>query len=93
MGKVEADIKADILAVSDRGESLALMEPLVLSEGSRHRGELTDLSLDLAARSAGFRRSCSLNSASTAVASIATFQHPGRGPANRINEPGNAHSK
>jgi len=33
------------------------MEPLVLTEGSRHRGELTDLSLELAARSAGFRRS------------------------------------
>jgi hypothetical protein len=33
------------------------MEPLVLGEGSRHRGELTDLALDLAQRSAGFRRS------------------------------------
>ena len=33
------------------------MEPLVIPEGSRHRGELTDLSLELAARSAGFRRS------------------------------------
>ena len=57
MENTEADIEADMPAVSDRGESLALMEPLVLSEGSRHRGELTDLSLDLAARSAGFRRS------------------------------------
>jgi hypothetical protein len=27
------------------------MEPLVLSEGSRHRRELTDLALDLAQRS------------------------------------------
>jgi Fic family protein len=33
------------------------MEPLVLGEGSRHRAELTDLALDLAQRSAGFRRS------------------------------------
>jgi Fic family protein len=33
------------------------MEPLVLGEGSRHRRELTDLALDLAQRSAGFRRS------------------------------------
>jgi Fic family protein len=33
------------------------MEPLVLGEGSRHRPELTDLALDLAQRSAGFRRS------------------------------------
>ncbi|MGH8320016.1 MAG: Fic family protein [Steroidobacteraceae bacterium] len=33
------------------------MEPLVLGEGSRHRPELTDLALELAQRSAGFRRS------------------------------------
>ncbi len=33
------------------------MEPLLISEGSRHRGELTDLAVELAARSAGFRRS------------------------------------
>ena len=34
-----------------------LMEPVVVGEDSRHRGELTDLALDLAQRSAGFRRS------------------------------------
>jgi hypothetical protein len=33
------------------------MEPLVLSEGSAHRGPLTDLALELAAASSGFRRS------------------------------------
>lgn len=33
------------------------MEPLVLSEGSLHRPALTDLSVELAAASAGFRRS------------------------------------
>ena len=33
------------------------MDPLVLGEGSRYRPELTDLALDLAQRSAGFRRS------------------------------------
>ena len=33
------------------------MEPLVLGDGSRHRPELTDLALELAQRSAGFRRS------------------------------------
>jgi Fic family protein len=33
------------------------MEPLLLSEGSRHRAELTDLVLELAQRSAGFCRS------------------------------------
>ncbi len=42
---------------SDRGEAVILMEPLVISEGSRFRGELTDLAVELAARSAGFRRS------------------------------------
>src|SRR5277367_3801551 len=54
---MEADIKPDIRAVIDRGESPTLMEPLVIPHGSRHRAELTDLSLELAARSAGFRRS------------------------------------
>ena len=33
------------------------MEPLLLSAGSRHRPELTDVALELAAKSAGFRRS------------------------------------
>ena len=42
---------------SDRNESLSLMEPLLIGEAARQRGELTDLAIDLAARSAGFRRS------------------------------------
>jgi len=50
-------MEADIEAVMDRKEDLALMEPLLIAEGSRHRGELTDLAVDVAARSAGFRRS------------------------------------
>jgi Fic family protein len=50
-------MKADILMVTDRGESITMMEPLIIAEGSRHRGRLTDLAIDLAARSAGFRRS------------------------------------
>ena len=33
------------------------MESLVIAEGSRHRGELTDLTVEVAARSAGSRRS------------------------------------
>ncbi|MBM2803488.1 MAG: cell filamentation protein Fic [Deltaproteobacteria bacterium] len=57
MSKNEADIETDILAVMDRQETLALMEPLLIAEGSRHRGELTDLTVEVAARSAGFRRS------------------------------------
>lgn len=34
-----------------------MMSPLTLGEDSRYRGPLTDLALDLAAKSAGFRRS------------------------------------
>lgn len=47
----------DIAAVIDRDEHTSQMEPLLISEGSRHRGLLTDLTVDLAARSAGFTRS------------------------------------
>jgi Fic family protein len=41
----------------DRGETVSKMEPLLLAEGSRFRPTLTDLALELAQRSAGFRRS------------------------------------
>ena len=51
------DIKADIEAVTDRGEPATAMEPLVLSDGSRHRPGLNDVAVELAAASAGFRRS------------------------------------
>lgn len=57
MRKSKPDIKAAIQAVTDRGEALSLMEPVLLPEGSRQRGRLTDLALDLVASSAGFRRS------------------------------------
>lgn len=57
MGRKTTDIKADIPAVSDRGEHVSALEPLVLSTGSPHRGPLNDLALELAAASAGFRRS------------------------------------
>ncbi|EGV18082.1 Fic family protein [Thiocapsa marina] len=42
---------------SDRGESVALMEPLLIGEGARQRAALTDLAIELAAKSAGLRRS------------------------------------
>lgn len=57
MATNEPDIKADILAVADRGESVTLMGPMRLSEESRDRGALIDLAVDLAGKSAGFRRS------------------------------------
>ncbi len=53
----ETDIKADINPVKDRGETPSLMEPLLIRGDSRHRVPLTDLALDLAQKSAGFRRS------------------------------------
>jgi len=49
-------MKADILP-ADRHEDTSLMEPFGVSEGSRHRGPILDLALELAQRSAGFRRS------------------------------------
>jgi hypothetical protein len=50
---LDADMKADM----DRGETVSLMEPLLIGETSRHRGKLTDLAVELAQKSAGFRRS------------------------------------
>ncbi len=50
-------MEADIRTAIDRGEQVSLMEPLLIGEGSRHRGGLTDLVLDLVQKSAGFRRS------------------------------------
>lgn len=41
----------------DRDETVTLMEPLLIGETSRHRGELTDLAVELAQRVAGLSRS------------------------------------
>ena len=41
----------------DRGEKVFMMEPMRVAETSPHRGFLTDLALELAQKSAGFRRS------------------------------------
>jgi Fic family protein len=60
MDEPEADLEPAILAVTsgrDRSESIGLMEPLLVPEGSRHRTGLADLAVELAARSAGYRRS------------------------------------
>jgi len=56
MDDFEADTEPDMKA-ADRGEAIGLMEPLLVTDSSRHRTELTDLAIDLAARSSGFRRS------------------------------------
>src|SRR5688500_14955480 len=50
-------MKPDLTAVIDEGEPTAIMEPLLIGQTSRHREGLTDLALELAQRSAGFRRS------------------------------------
>jgi Fic family protein len=57
MANREAGTKVDIEAAEDRGESIGLMEPMLIGESSRHRPSLTDLALELAQQSAGFRRS------------------------------------
>jgi Fic family protein len=57
MSKIQPDKEPAKKAVKDRGESIGLMEPLVISDGSRQRAALTDLALELAQKSAGFRRS------------------------------------
>ena len=50
-------MNADFSAAIDRHETVSMMEPLLISAGSTHRAELTDLAVELAAHSAGFRRS------------------------------------
>jgi hypothetical protein len=53
----EPDIKADTKTAVGREETVSMMEPLLLGDGSKHRPELTDLTLELAAKSTGLRRS------------------------------------
>jgi Fic family protein len=57
MVKLKKEGQEDILEAIDRHEAVDLMEPLFIGEDSRHRGRLTDLAIDLAAKSAGLRRS------------------------------------
>lgn len=54
---IEADMKEDILEVIDREEAVTMMEPLLISGTSKHRGPLSDLALELAAQSARFKGS------------------------------------
>jgi Fic family protein len=57
MGGSKPDISADMKAAVDRGESTGLMEPMLVPDGSPHKARLDDLAVELASRSAGFRRS------------------------------------
>lgn len=54
---MKADTEPDISRVIDRRESPSMIDPILIGDGSRHRGPLADLAVDLAARAAGFRRS------------------------------------
>ena len=45
MSEYSKDSKAVILSSEDRGESTALMEPMLIGETSQHRAELNDLPL------------------------------------------------
>lgn len=53
----KAAMKTDRTKLVDKKEQISLMEPMRISEASRHRGELADLAVELAAHSTGFRRS------------------------------------
>ena len=57
MSELEADIEAAKNTLADRGEPVSLMEPMRISETSRHREGLADMAVELAAHAAGFRRS------------------------------------
>lgn len=50
-------IKPDIIEAIDRGESISLMEPVLVRESAKDREELADLALELTAASTGLRRS------------------------------------
>ena len=49
--------KSDIKPDMDRGESISMMEPLLISEHSRYRREVTDLAMELATESAKLKHS------------------------------------
>jgi len=54
---IEAATNPAITELADREEAVSLMEPMRISDTSRHREELADLAVELAAHSTGFRRS------------------------------------
>ena len=53
----ESAIKPAKTAAKERSENTSFMEPLLIGETSRYRVELTDLTIELAQKSAGFRHS------------------------------------
>jgi Fic family protein len=65
MNPKKPDIETDIQKLTNRGETLGLMEPMLISESSSKRGELTDLALELASKSTGLKRSLQHNIAAS----------------------------
>ena len=57
MSDFEPDIKTAKLGLSDRGEPVSLLEPMLISDGARYRGALNDQVIELVGKAAGFRRS------------------------------------
>lgn len=57
MTNKDADIEADIVPAEDRGEPVGAMEPMLVGSSSPHRENLSDLAVELAARSASLRSS------------------------------------
>lgn len=57
--------KADRIAVVDRKELISKMEPMVLGESGKKLGRLADLAVEIAAKSAGFKRSLPASIVST----------------------------
>ncbi len=57
MTKKRAEKEPAKIAAKDEGESIALMEPMLISESSGKRGALADLAVDVAQKSASLRAS------------------------------------
>lgn len=57
MSTNKPDTEADSVPAEDRGETVRAMEPMLVGSSSPMREELADLTLELAERSAGLRRS------------------------------------
>jgi len=56
MSNDEPDIKPDIKEVEDRGETIGMMEPLLIPQASKYKGGLADLAVDLTEASTALRK-------------------------------------
>jgi hypothetical protein len=61
--------KAHMITVSDRGEPVSEMEPLLIGETSRHRAKLTDMAVEFAQKAAVCRRSLIASLANNTICS------------------------